>query len=133
MQARTSQLAYHWPMPGGRPATKPAPKFGQRMAAFRIAKGLSQAALGEKLGMTRDRVAYYERVSSNPSFEILQKVSDFFGVTVGELLNDAAPRAVAKPGPASVLEQLAAQAASLPRSEQKAAIKMLRGLLATAS
>ena len=103
------------------------------MAAFRVAKGLSQAALGEKLGMTRDRVAYYERVAGNPSFEVLQKVADFFGVTVGELLNDTAPRAVAKPGPASELEQLAAQAASLPRSEQKAAIKMLRGLLAIAS
>lgn len=100
------------------------------MAAFRVAKGLSQAALGEKLGMTRDRVAYYERVSGNPSFEVIQKVADFFGVTVGELLNDTPPRATPKPGPVSELEQLAAQVARRPRSEQKAAVKMLRGLLA---
>jgi len=133
MQARTSELSYHLPMPGGRPPQKPAPKFGQRMAAFRVAKGLSQGELAEALGMTRELVTYYERVSPNPSLEVVQKVADFFGVTVGELLKDSAPRAAAKPGPTSHLEQLAARAAKLPRAEQKAAIKMLEGLLAHAS
>ncbi len=120
-------------MPGGRPPTKPAPKFGQRMAAFRVAKGLSQTQLGGALGMNRGLIAYYERASRNPSLELVEKMADFFGVTVGEMLNDTAPRSIAKPGPASHLEQLAAKASKLPRSEQKAAIKMLEGLLAEAS
>jgi transcriptional regulator with XRE-family HTH domain len=100
------------------------------MAAFRISKGLSQAALGAKLGITRDRVVYYERNARNPSIEIVEKVAAFFGVTVGELFNETAPRAATKPGPISHLELLAARAAKLPRAEQKAAIKMLEGLLA---
>ncbi len=103
------------------------------MAAFRVAKGLSQGELAKALGMTRELVTYYERVATNPSLDVVQNVADFFGVSVGELLKDAAPRAAAKPGPASHLEQLAARATKLPRAEQKAAIKMLEGLLASAS
>ncbi len=119
-------------MPGGRPANKPAPFFGQRMAAFRVAKGFSQTQLGKALGMSRDRIAYYERTANNPSFEVIQKVADFFGVTVGELLNDVS-RARRKPGPPSQFVQLAERLDRLPRAEQKAAIKMLEGLLAHAS
>lgn len=103
------------------------------MAAFRIAKSLSQAQLGEALGLSRDMIAYYERTSPNPSLELVKQVADFFGVTVGEMLNDTAAKVTAKPGPTSHLEQLAARAAKLPRAEQKAAIKMLEGLLSHAS
>ena len=103
------------------------------MAAFRLAKGMSQGELAEALGMTRDLVTYYERVSPNPSLEVVKKVAAFFGVSIGELLKDTAPRAATKRGPASRLEQLAARATKLPRAEQKAAIKMLEGLLSNAS
>ena len=119
-------------MSGGRPTTKPAPFFGQRMAAFRVAKSLSQAQLAEELDMTRDRIAYYERSANNPSFEVIQKVAEYFGVSVGELLNDTA-KARSKPGPSSQIEQLAARAARLSRAEQKVVIKMLEGVLAKAS
>ena len=115
-------------MPGGRPTNKPAPFFGQRMAAFRVAKGLSQTQLGAKLGMTRDRIAYYERTANNPSFEIIQKVADFFGVSVGELLNDTAKTA-RKPGPASQFAQLAERLDQLPRAQQKVVAQMLDGFL----
>jgi len=47
--------------------------FGQRMAAFRIAKGMSQSELVEALGMTRDLVTYYERVAKNPSLGLVKK------------------------------------------------------------
>jgi transcriptional regulator with XRE-family HTH domain len=96
------------------------------MAAFRIAQGLSQAELGQKLGMTRDLVAYYERTARNPTLELVKKVADFFGVTVAEMLNDT-PRS--KPGPPSQLEQLTERLAKLPRNEQKLVIKMLQGVL----
>src|SRR5687767_6155818 len=115
MQASTPQPGYHWPMPGGRPAKKPAPYFGKRMAAFRVAKGLSQAALAKELGLTRDMVAYYERVAGNPSLDVVQKVADFFGVTVGELLNDTS-KTRRKPGPPSQFAKLAEQLDKLPRA-----------------
>ena len=115
-------------MPGGRPATKPAPQFGQRMAAFRVARGLSQRELGQKLGMTRDRVVYYERSARNPSLEVVQQIADFFGVSVGELLNDTA-KSARKPGPPSQFTQLAERLDKLPRAQQKTVALMLEGFL----
>jgi transcriptional regulator with XRE-family HTH domain len=133
MQAHIISALYDFGMARGPKPSKPAPFFGQRLAAFRSAKGLSQAQLGKALGMKRDLVAYYERAAKNPSLEQVKRIADFFGVTVGEMLKDTTPRATAKPGPASQLEQLAARATKLPRAEQKAAIKMLEGLLREAS
>jgi transcriptional regulator with XRE-family HTH domain len=100
------------------------------MAAFRAARGLSQVDLGEALGISRDMVAYYERTSPNPSLELVKKVADFFGVTVGELLNDTAKT---KPGPPSKLEELTARLARLPANEQRIVIRMLEGALPKAS
>lgn len=132
MQAMPSQSPYTWPMTRGRRPSKPAPYFGQRLAAFRVAKNLSQAQLGEALGLSRDMVAYYERTSPNPSLELVKQVADFFGVTVGEMLNDTA-RSRGKPGPPSKLEELTTRLARLPANEQKLVIKMLEGALQKAS
>ena len=132
MQAQSSQSLYTWSMTRGRRPSKPAPYFGQRLAAFRTAEGLTQYELADELGISRDMVAYYERTSPNPSLELVKKVADFFGVTVGEMLNDTTKTA-GKPGPSSQIEQLAARAAKLPRAEQKVVIKMLTGVLDRAS
>jgi len=128
MQADITQQAYHWPMPGGRPRIKTAPKFGQRMAAFRVAKGITQFELADALGMTRDQVAYYERAAKNPSMEVIEKVASYFGVSVGELFNDA-PRTAKKPGPPSQFAQLAARLDQLPRAKQKVVAEILEGFL----
>ena len=119
-------------MPGGRPTKKPAPFFGERMAAFRVAKGLSQAQLAAEIGMTRDRIAYYERSATNPSFEVIQKVADYFGVSVGELLNDTS-KTRRKPGPPSQFAKIAEQLDRLPRAKQKVVAEMLEGFLKQAS
>ena len=128
MQAQTTQRLYFGPMPSGRRPTKTAPKFGQRMAAFRTAKGLTQFDLADALDMTRDQIAYYERAAKNPSMEVIEKVAVFFGISVGELFNDA-PRTAKKPGPASQFAQLASRLDQLPRAQQKTVAQMLEGFL----
>jgi len=102
------------------------------MAAFRVAKGLSQQQLAEELGMTRARIVYYERAAPNPSLDVVQKVADFFGVTVGELLNDTT-KTRSKPGPPSQFSQLAERLDKLPRAQQKTVALMLEGFLKQAS
>lgn len=102
------------------------------MAAFRVAKGLSQAQLGEALGMTRARIVYYERAATNPSLDVVEKIARFFGVTVGEMLNDT-PKGRSKPGPPSQFAQLAEQLDKLPRAQQKVVARMLEGFLKQAS
>ena len=102
------------------------------MAAFRIARGLSQTQLGDALGMNRGLVAYYERAARNPSLELVQKIADYFGITVAELLNDL-PKGRAKPGPASQFAQLAERLDQLPRAKQRVVAEMLEGFLRQAS
>ena len=102
------------------------------MAAFRVAKGLTQFDLADALGMSRDQIAYYERAAKNPSIEVIEKVAAFFGVTVGELFNDT-PRGAKKPGPPSQFTQLAERLDRLPRAKQKVVAEMLEGFLKQAS
>ena len=98
------------------------------MAAFRVAKGLTQFQLADALGMTRNQIAYYERSAGNPTFEVVEKIAAFFGVTVGELFNDTT-KARAKPGPPSQFAQLVERLDQLPRAQQKFVIQMVEGFL----
>jgi len=102
------------------------------MAAFRVARGLSQRQLAEAIGMTRDQIVYYERDAKNPSMEVIEKVAAYFGVSVGELFNDAV-RSKSKPGPPSQFAQLAERLDRLPRTQQKMVAQMLEGILKQAS
>jgi transcriptional regulator with XRE-family HTH domain len=131
MQAKTGNPAddaYNPAMPGGRPATKTAPKFGQRLAALRGERGLSQSALAEELGTTRSAIVYYERAANNPSAEFIEKAAKYFGVGFDDLLGDdtKAPR---KPGPTPQIAQLTERLSKLPRAQQKMVAAMLEAAL----
>lgn len=67
---------------------------GQRVAQKRKELGLSQEALGEKLGVSRQSIYKWESDSALPEVEKLVALSRLFGVSVGWLLGveeDAAP------------------------------------------
>lgn len=70
----------------GRPPTKEAPIFGQRLAALRRAKGLSQTQLAELLETTRKMIDDYERRAGNPSLDLIQRAAEALDVSVAELL-----------------------------------------------
>jgi len=102
------------------------------MAAFRVAKGMTQFQLADALGMTRDQVVYYERAAKNPSMDAVEKIAAFFSVTVGEILNDTS-KTRSKPGPPSQFTQLAEGLDKLPRAQQRIVAQMLEGFLKQAS
>jgi transcriptional regulator with XRE-family HTH domain len=102
------------------------------MAAFRVARGLSQEQLAKELGMTRALVGYYEREAPNPSLDLVKKVAGYFGVTVAELLNDT-PKGRVRPGPPSQFAQIAERLDQLPRAKQRVVAEMLEGFLKQAS
>jgi len=91
---------------------------------------LSQTTLAAQLGTTRNAILHYERTAKNPSAEFVEKVAAFFGVGFDDLLGSATP--TRKPGPTPQIAQLTERLSKLPRSEQKAAIKMLQGLFSDA-
>ncbi len=124
----SKEAPYNASMPGGRPPTKTAPKFGQRLAALRTERSLTQGELAQQLGVTRDAITYYERAAKNPSAEFVEKVAAFFGVSFDDLLGTEA-KAPRKPGPTPQIAQLTEQLSKLPRAQQKVVVKMLEGVL----
>ena len=131
MQAPTvisSILPYTAGMPGGRPATKPAPKFGQHLAALRLERGLSQSELARQLNTTRSAILHYERAANNPSAEFIEKTAKFFGVGFDDLLGNGT-KATRKPGPTPQMAQLTERLSKLPRAQQRMVTAMLEAAL----
>lgn len=73
-----SQTTYPGPLP--EPET-----LGARIRNFRTQQGLSQEALAEKLDVSRQAVAKWERGASLPSTANLLAMSRIFGCSVSEL------------------------------------------------
>ena len=70
-------------------------KIGAFIARLRKEKSLTQAALGEKLGVSNRTVSKWENGDGLPDVSILPQLSDALGVTVDELLRgERAERAV---------------------------------------
>ena len=118
----------------GRPPTKEAPLFGQRLALLRKEKGYSQEKLAEMLATTRPNIAYYERSAKNPTLDFIQRCADVLDVSASDLIGDeATAQTVSKRGPKSALERSYEQVAGLPRAKQQEIIKVVDALVAQAS
>jgi transcriptional regulator with XRE-family HTH domain len=115
----------------GRPPIKEAPEFGKRLAAARQAKGLSQAALAEKLGTTRVNIGYYEREASNPTLDFIQRCARVLEVPLSDLTGSAEPKTKHKTGPPSQIEQRLEAIRNLPRNKQKVVLQLLDSFLSS--
>lgn len=60
--------------------------IGKRIKQTRIDLGISQAKLGEKLGVTQQMIAQFENSGKNPKLETLNRIADALGVTTEYLL-----------------------------------------------
>ncbi|AST57706.1 helix-turn-helix family protein [Thermoanaerobacterium thermosaccharolyticum] len=60
--------------------------FGKRIKELRKKKGLTQKALASYLGISDRAIGYYENEQRTPPPDILQKIADFFNVSVDYLL-----------------------------------------------
>lgn len=75
--------------------------IGQRIAEKRKELGLSQEALGEKLGVSRQAISKWESDTSVPEIDKLIVLSKLFGVSVGWLLGVEATPEISTEVPAS--------------------------------
>ena len=64
--------------------------MGQRIVRLRTQAGLSQDALAERLGVSRQSVSKWETDGSIPDLDRLVRLSEIFGVTLDELVKGAA-------------------------------------------
>lgn len=62
-------------------------EIAQRLAELRRAKGYSQEALANELGLSRQAVSKWERAESSPDTENLIALARLYGVSLDDLLN----------------------------------------------
>ena len=60
--------------------------LGNRLQRLRQRQGLSQDALAEKLGVSRQAVSKWERDEAVPEVEKLLRLSELYGVSLDELV-----------------------------------------------
>ena len=113
----------------GRPPEKEAPPFGQRLAAARHAKGLSQTQLAELLNTTQKTIDYYERRALNPTLDFIERAAKALDVSAADLLGAEPTQTPSKPGPVPQLQKRFEQIKKLPRKEQEFVLKFLDAVL----
>lgn len=62
--------------------------FNEKLIELRKSQGLSQDELGERLGVSRQTVSKWELAQSYPDFQRLVSISDYFGLSLDELVRD---------------------------------------------
>jgi len=124
----TTKIGPYTPLMG-RPISKPRPKQGARLAAFRRSAGLSQAELADALDVTQSTVAYWETATKPPRSDIIGKMAAVLGVRVEDLLGEGPVNAVRRPGPVGRLQRVFEQANALPRRDQELVAKFVTTLL----
>lgn len=60
--------------------------LGTRIALLRLQKGLSQAELGRRLGVSASAVGMYEQERRSPPLDLVVRLAKEFGVTTDYLL-----------------------------------------------
>jgi transcriptional regulator with XRE-family HTH domain len=104
------------------------PELGRRIAELRREQGLTQAALGELLGVTQQQVGHFGVGRRRLPVSMLPLLAKALAVSVEELLGGA-PAAHRKRGPAPKLQQQLERLSRLPRAQQQFISKTLDALL----
>lgn len=62
--------------------------FNEKLIELRKNKGLSQEALGQNIGVSRQTISKWELSQSYPDFQRLVLLSDYFGLSLDALVKD---------------------------------------------
>jgi transcriptional regulator with XRE-family HTH domain len=103
--------------------------FGDRLYKIRKARGITQQELGDKIGVTKRVIAFYEGDHAGPTPELLQKMTAGLNVSVSHLLGQKPIQDIKetiKPSLRKYIDTLQ----KLPPKDQKAAIRMIDALAA---
>lgn len=63
-------------------------KFNEKLVSIRKKQGLSQEELGKELQVSRQTISKWETGQSYPDFQSLVMLSDYFGMSLDELVKD---------------------------------------------
>lgn len=105
-------------------------ELGQRIAALRRDRGLTQVQLAEAMGVAQQTVAHYEAGRLRLLAGALPNLADLLGVTVEELVGTPTKRGTGKRGPKGKMQQQLEQIEALPKAKQRAIAQVLDSMLA---
>lgn len=109
--------------------------FGQRLVAFRKARGMTQVRLAEAIGSTQRAVSYYETDAGHPPVLVIADLARALGVTTDELLGAESERrafAIDPPDTQRAWRQFQ-QVLSLPEKDRRAVLRLINSLVAAQS
>jgi transcriptional regulator with XRE-family HTH domain len=101
--------------------------FGERLAALRQRRGLTQAELGRAVGVSQRVVAYYETESTQPPGALLVDLARALKVSADELLGLRPMSEKTPPKTARLLKRLR-KVAELPPADQRTVLKLIDAL-----
>ena len=101
--------------------------FGKRLAALREERALTQAELGEAVGVSQRVIAYYEREDAQPPGAMLIDLAKALKVSADELLGLKPTKEKTSPKMARLLKRLK-KIEQLPAADQRAVLKMVDAL-----
>lgn len=102
-------------------------KFHEKLLELRRRRGLSQEELGMELQVSRQTISKWETGQSYPDFERLVLLSDFFALSLDELVRDIDVQDVREKADGSE-EKISALFADVQKSKEIARL-VLRGVV----
>jgi transcriptional regulator with XRE-family HTH domain len=107
--------------------------LGERLALLRKEAGVTQAQLGQRVGLSQQMIADYESGTRQhiPLCRLLS-IAEALDMDVDDLLKHSGGYTSRKPGPASKLNRLTEQITKLPRSRQQFVVGMIEDAIARA-
>jgi len=103
--------------------------IAQRLVRLRKERGLTQAQMAERLGVSQPVVSDYERGGLRLHGELILKVAEILDVTADQLLGIETKAPPKKRGPQSQLEKQMAAIAGLPRKEQQQLLAVVQAFV----
>ena len=101
--------------------------LGKRIAELRKEQGLTQAQLGELLGLAQQQVGHFEVARSRLPVSMLPLLAKSLGTTVEELLGE--DKKPGRRGPAPKLERHLERIQQLPKARQRFVLQVLDSVL----
>lgn len=62
--------------------------IGYRLKKLRIERGMTQTQLAQRIGVTKSTISGYELELRKPTYDILRKIAQLFGVTTDYLVGN---------------------------------------------
>ena len=102
--------------------------FGERLAEIRQSRGLTQADLAEKVGVSQRVIAYYEHAEAQPPGALLVDLAKTLQVSADHLLGLKLPKETKNPKRARLMKRLE-RLEKLPPTDLRFVLKMVDGLI----